>query len=104
MLKESTRIYRDLGDLASIAMNLCRFALALAVEGRAATAAQALASSEALYEEIGTSVDAWIVEMNDSTLARIRAQLDQAAFAEAWEQGRRLSLDAAVTLALDSLD
>jgi class 3 adenylate cyclase len=30
--------------------------------------------------------------------------LDEAAFAEAWEEGRKLSADEAVALALDSLD
>ncbi len=40
--------------------------------------------------------------MNERTLTAIRAQLDEAAFAEAWEQGRALAVDEAVTLALDS--
>ena len=31
-------------------------------------------------------------------------QLDEAAFAEAWEQGQALTADEAVALALDSLD
>jgi len=42
--------------------------------------------------------------MNEETLAVIRAQLDEAAFAEAWEQGRALTADEAVALALDLLD
>jgi hypothetical protein len=42
--------------------------------------------------------------MNERTLAAIRAQLDEAAFAEAWEQGRTLTADRAVDLALDSLE
>jgi len=41
--------------------------------------------------------------MNDETLTAIRAQLDEAAIAEAWEQGRTLTLDEAVALALESL-
>jgi hypothetical protein len=39
--------------------------------------------------------------MNETTLAAIRAQLDDAAIAEAWEQGRKLTVGEAVTLALD---
>jgi hypothetical protein len=41
---------------------------------------------------------------NEQTLSSIRTQLDEAAFAEAWEQGRKLTAEQAVTLALDSLD
>jgi hypothetical protein len=40
--------------------------------------------------------------MNEATLAAIRTQLDAAAIAEAWGQGRKLSVGEAVTLALDS--
>ena len=46
----------------------------------------------------------WLTSMNDETLPKIRSQLDEAAFAEAWEQGRRLTVDKAVALALDSLE
>jgi len=40
--------------------------------------------------------------MNEETLTAIRTQLDEAAFAEAWEQGRALTTDEAVALALNS--
>jgi hypothetical protein len=39
--------------------------------------------------------------MNEQTLSAIRARLDESAFAEAWEQGRVLTVDDAVALALD---
>lgn len=42
--------------------------------------------------------------LKEITLASIRTQLDAAAFDEAWERGRALTADAAVALALDSLD
>jgi hypothetical protein len=40
--------------------------------------------------------------MNETTLAAIRTQLDDAALSEAWEQGRRLTVGEAATPALDS--
>jgi len=58
--------------------------------------------SERLREEIGAAVYTWVVEMNEGTLDMVRAQLDEAAFAEAWEQGRALTVDEAVALVLDS--
>ena len=104
MLNESTRIYRDLGERHELAVNLCRFARAAAAGGREEAAARILSGAEVLREEIGVSWSYWVVEMNDVTLAAIGTQLDEAAFAEAWEQGRALTLDEAVALALEPLD
>jgi len=105
MLRENMVISRDLGNRGNrleIAMALRRSARALAFTGKAGTAAQLLSCSEALREEIGFS-RSWFGEVNEETLAPIRSQLDEAAFAEAWEQGRQLTIDEAVALALDSL-
>ena len=46
---------------------------------------------------------AWLKRGNNESLAQIRARLDDAAFLEAWEQGRALTADEAVTLALTAL-
>jgi predicted ATPase len=101
MLKESLRIYRDLGRRGGITESLCRFADALASAGRAGTAARLLSRAEALRDEIG-GVPSWVAEMNEETLTIIHRELDEAAFAEAWEQGRALTVDEAVALALGS--
>jgi len=103
MLKESHRILRDLNDLLLIPAGVCRLARALAHAGRAATAARVLSGSTVLLEEIGARPP-WLAKLNEGTLAVISAQLDEAAFAEAWEQGRALTADEAVALALDSFD
>jgi hypothetical protein len=42
-------------------------------------------------------------EFNQETLTSIRAQLDEAGVAEAWEQGRMLTIDDSVALALHAL-
>jgi len=41
--------------------------------------------------------------MKEEALAAIREQLDEAAFAEAWEEGKALTADQAVALALEEL-
>jgi len=102
MLVESLRIHRDLGDLLDTAVDLCRFAAALCRDGRAETAARLLSSVEALGEEIGGRRFG-VAEMNEATLATIRSRLGEAAFAEAWGQGRTLTAQEAVALALDSV-
>lgn len=105
MLTEAYRIHRDLArPPVQTAMDLCRFARGLAFAGRTVAAARVLASAEALREEIGARARPVDAENDEKTLSAIRAQLDEAAFAEAWEQGRTLTADDAVALALDSLD
>jgi hypothetical protein len=102
LLKESHRIFRELNDLLLIAAGVGRFASVLALAGRAALAAQVLSSSMALMEEIGAGPP-WFARISGKTLAVIHDQLDDAAFAEAWEQGLTMTADEAVALALDSL-
>ena len=104
MLRQSVRLFRDLGERERQAENACRFARALVAAGSPSIAARLLASAEALQEEIGAGRSPWLVEMNERTLRAIHAQLDDVAFAEAWEHGRALAVDDAVALAVDSLD
>jgi hypothetical protein len=85
-----------------VAVDLARFAAIRAHEGKAETAAQLLAKSEVMHEEIAWTPESWVAEEREKTRAVIRTQLDEAAFAESWEQGRTLTLDEAVALALES--
>jgi hypothetical protein len=71
----------------------------LAREGKAVTATRLLSSLEALGDEVGTR-RAYVEELSEETLTTIRMRLDEAAFVEAWEQGRALTIGEAVTLAL----
>lgn len=102
MLKEAYRIDCDVGEIYEIAVELSRFARALNVAGRPGTAARLLSRGDAVREEIGATFESWVARMNEETLTNIRTQLDEAAFAEAWEQGRALTTDEAVALALNS--
>ena len=82
---------------------MCRFALALALEGEAAAAIRLLGCAEAGFEEIEVDEERWVVRMNDRTRELVRAMIDEAAAAAEAEEGRRLTVDQAVTLALDAL-
>jgi hypothetical protein len=53
-------------------------------------------------EEIGARPP-WFARISRKTLAVIHTQLDDAAFAHAWEDGLTMTADEAVALALDSL-
>jgi len=102
MLVECIRIERDFGDLAWTANNLGRLAYTFGLAGQVETAARVLSSAEALHEQIGLKWPVWVTEMNEETRTAIRARLDEAAFADESEQGRALSVDEAVALALAS--
>lgn len=94
----------ELGSLQAIAQSLCRNASACAqIVGKAGVAARLLSFFEAQRPQIGVS-ESWIASVNEETLATIHTQLDEAAFAEAWEQGRLLTLEEAVALAFNALD
>jgi non-specific serine/threonine protein kinase len=103
LLKEAYRIDCELGNRLEIAVDIGRFSKVLAAAGRAETAARLLSCSEGLCEELDAAVP-WVTRMYEETLASVRAQLDEAAFAEAWEEGRKLTADEAVALALASVD
>jgi predicted ATPase/class 3 adenylate cyclase len=100
---ENVSVARDLGSLQVIAQSLCRAADVLVRFRRKADAsARLLSCFEGLRERIGVS-EAWVARMNEETLAEIRKQLDEPTFAEAWEQGRKLTAPEAVELALAEL-
>ena len=99
---ESLRIFSKLGDRQGIAVELCRCAGALALAGEAANATRLLARSEALYEEMGTRVLGYLAAVNKKTRDAIRTQIDEDSFAKISMQGRTLTVDEAVALALGS--
>ena len=101
MLKSSLRIHARLRDVLDTAVDLCRFAVVLARQGDAVTAARLVASLEALGDEIGVR-GRTVEELSEETLTIVRDQVEEAVFAEAWDQGRRMTATEAVALALAS--
>jgi predicted ATPase/class 3 adenylate cyclase len=101
LLIQSLRMSQELEDQLEIALNLRRFGRALTLMDRAAPAARLLSVSETLREEIGFK-RSWFRELDETTLAAIRSQLGPAAFDEEWALGRKLTVDQAIELALES--
>jgi predicted ATPase len=101
MLTESLQIYRALAEPSGIAAALGEFSHALARRGDPRTAAKLVAASDTIQKNIG-SVVPWMSAINEQALAAIRADLDEDAIAEAWQEGAQLTIDDAVDLAFDS--
>jgi predicted ATPase/class 3 adenylate cyclase len=100
-LQEVLRIDRDVGAAFQTALDLTRFARALAVAGGSDPDAAALLScAEALRQEIGAGTWPFMAKIHEEALATIRTRLDEAAIADAWMRGAKLSADEAVALAL----
>jgi predicted ATPase/class 3 adenylate cyclase len=104
LLSAGFRISRDIGERAEILVALWRFAYGLALAGRPTDAARVYSAAETMREEMGVPAYSWMQEINDETRAKIHAQLADKSFAEALEEGRMLTPEGAVELALTSID
>jgi len=103
IVEEAYRLDRETGNRWRLALTACRLAWVLASLGRASSSVRLLSSGKALLEEMGGAASYRAVE-DEQLLTLVREQLDDAAFTEAWEEGRKLTADEAVALALESLD
>ena len=105
LLAQSFRIDLEFGNLPFVSVDLVRFALTSVRTGTPIVGAQLLSRATALRDEIGfLGLESWMTKETEDALAAVSAQLDEEAFAEAWEAGSKLSLDEAVALALGEAD
>jgi DNA-binding CsgD family transcriptional regulator len=84
---ESLALFRDLGDLRGVAECLVGAAGVAVSQGQPERAARLLGAAEALLDRIGARISASNQADRDRTLAAVRAGLDEATFAAAWEAG-----------------
>jgi predicted ATPase len=103
ILEEAYRLDRETGNRWRLAATTCRLAWVLARLGRASAATRLLSGGKALFEEMGGTASFRDAE-DEETLVLVRAKLGEAAFVRAWEEGRKLTADEAVELALESFD
>ncbi|HEY1016879.1 MAG TPA: winged helix-turn-helix domain-containing protein [Herpetosiphonaceae bacterium] len=101
LLTESLLFYQDHDTVWGVIDCLGGLAGVLAAQGQAAVAAQILGAYEAISERSNTNL------LGDTPLYRtifelIRSRLDPQVFADAWQAGRLLPLDAAVAAVLEA--
>jgi predicted ATPase/DNA-binding winged helix-turn-helix (wHTH) protein len=100
--EESLTIRRDLGDKRGIALTLDGLAGANAAFGSLLPAARIWGAAERLREEIGSPLPSGARSRYDRRLAVARAALGHdSAFDRAWKEGRALTLERAVEIALE---
>jgi tetratricopeptide (TPR) repeat protein len=100
MLRDALHLAREINEPFSLAIILIHIAEVLAAEGHATAATRLLSAGEAIREETGGSRE-YVVARRDRALAAIHTRLDDAEFIAAWEQGRSLTLEQTIDLALD---
>ena len=103
LLGETYRLDRELGDPGEIVLDLYRLAAALAKAGRAEQAARLVGRGDAHREDAGLALPVWGAAMRDRALADASERLEADALAKAQEEGRTLTVDEAVELALGEL-
>ena len=100
MMREALRLRSELGERQNLLLALSDFASFYSSTGSPQVAARLLACCHALYDDAALRIPVYQQKEDEQTLARLRQQLDDTAFAEAWKAGTKLSLDEAVALAL----
>src|SRR5690606_13308265 len=101
---EGLRGHYELRELMSTAFSLEGLAGVAAESRSPVRAAQLLGRAAALRDQIHSPVPPPRQARYDRTVAVIREQLDAEAFAVAFAQGREMSLDRAVALAVQPLE
>jgi len=92
-LAQALDLYRAMGDKLGLAEALAGLAGALAA-GDPVQATRMLAAADALRRRIGAPLSPIYRAEHDRVLARLRAELDAAAFDAAWGEGEAVSSDA----------
>jgi predicted ATPase/DNA-binding SARP family transcriptional activator len=100
----SLAYYRELGDKAGTAAALAGLAGVVGIQGQWEYAAQLFGAARALRDTSGAQIIAPDLYHYERNVAAVRARLGEAAFAAAWDVGRRLPLAQAIAIATSPLN
>ncbi len=99
--QQSLNLFRDLGDRHGITYALQAFATLFAAQGLMIQAVRLFGAVESLRMEIGAPLPPSEQKASARILDRVRSTLDTQLFEAAWTEGRTLTLDQAITRALE---
>ena len=101
LYKESLALSRELGGSLGTLVFLEALACVAGAKGEAERAARLIGAAEALREAMGVgSWPALLRTLEEPYLVGARSQLEEEAWAEGWEEGRAMSMEAAIEYAL----
>jgi predicted ATPase/class 3 adenylate cyclase len=99
--QESLTLCKELGDKIIASESLEGMACIFASEGEAERAARLFGAAEALREAVGYQHEPEEDALREPYLAMAHSQLDEAAWHEAWTGGRAMTLEEAISYALE---
>jgi non-specific serine/threonine protein kinase len=102
LIGESIDIRLEIGDKGGLAWCLERLAEIAGTQQEPERAACLLGAAQAVRTDIGSIVDPGDQQAHAQTIATLRSQLGDAAFARAWAAGERLTLEEAVAYAREA--
>ena len=98
--QESLALRQETGEKEGIAAALEGLARVAAVQGQTRSAAQLYGAAEALRTVMGTPLPPGERASHEHAVATVCADLDEAAFAQAWAVGRAMPLEQAIAAAV----
>jgi predicted ATPase/DNA-binding XRE family transcriptional regulator len=107
LLEEGVILSGQMGDRAQLAHFLEGLAVVSGTRRDAQRPALLLGAAEALLEEVGARIYNYYQpdrSLYEHTAGNVRARLGEAAFEEAWDEGRAMDFEEAVAYALDRKD
>ena len=100
-LSRPCNTHLDTGDNLGAPDDLEGLACVAAARGETERAARLFGASEALPEAMGAPPESGESALQEPYLAAARSQLDEASWQEAWAQGRAMTLEEAISYALE---
>ena len=100
LLREAVKIDHRRGMIANLATNIGRLASMLARRGEYHDAARLIESEPRFLAELGGRMPWWAQERYEETLATLREQMGEEALLRTRAEGRSLSVDETIVLAL----
>jgi len=100
LLKESLALSGELGDGLNAAESLDGLACTAAARGEAGRAARLFGAAEALREAMGIPLPSAARALREPYTRAARSRLDEVEWTRRWEEGRAMSQEEAVALAL----
>jgi tetratricopeptide (TPR) repeat protein len=103
LLEEGLAMFRDLGTKQEIAESLEALAAVAVAQAQPERAARLFGATAGLCDAMGAPLPPVTRAERDRSVAAARTALDEEGFAAAWAEGRAMTLDAAVTFALEEV-
>ena len=100
LLRESLTLGWELGDTWTIAFCLENFASLAGAQEQLEQGSRLFGAAEALREVLSIPIPLSDRDEHDRSLAAVRASLGEEAFAAAWAEGRKMSMEEAIDYAL----